>query len=232
MKQFFSAINYSLTHSSFLIVLILPLLLLDWILYYILQKLDIPLGSFLDNQVEVTQVIESSGLSLPILVFLIFLIVLNTVIYGSMMLAFAAIEEKTKVHPFVCITRSLKKFLPLLGCFILMSVAFQLGVILFILPGFYLFARLGLYPAYVMFENKNTGESLALSWSATQAHGLKLFFLSLIFYGVSQIASTVLVLGSINMVSLVLLVFIKHFLLLPIFYLFYALYKSMKAGMN
>ena len=83
-----------------------------------------------------------------------------------------------------------------------------------------------------MFENKNTGESLALSWSATQAHGLKLFFLSLIFYGVSQIASTVLVLGSINMVSLVLLVFIKHFLLLPIFYLFYALYKSMKAGMN
>ena len=52
-----------------------------------------------------------------------------------------------------------------------------------ILPGFYLYGRLGLFPLFIMFEEKGAMDSLGESWALTEEFATKFFrnLLQLIF---------------------------------------------------
>ena len=67
---------------------------------------------------------------------------------------------------------------------ILHSIAYGLGFLMLILPGFYLYGRLGLFPLFIMFENKGVMDSLGESWNLTEEVATKLFALTAIFMSI------------------------------------------------
>ncbi len=81
----------------------------------------------------------------------------------------------------------LRKFFPLLWSSIAASIVYGLGLLLLVLPGFYLFARLGMYPAYIMFQNKGAFESLGLAWNESDKEGTKLFLITSVFIGLQLV---------------------------------------------
>ena len=67
------------------------------------------------------------------------------------------------------------------------SLAYGIGFLLLVLPGFFLYARLGLFPLYIMFEDKKALDALGESWQATDEVGTKLFVLTSVFLGIQII---------------------------------------------
>ena len=101
-----------------------------------------------------------------------------------------------------------------------------------IFPGFYLFARLGLFPLYIMFEDKGAMDSLSDSWTVTDEFGMKLFVLTSVFLGIQIFFG---LMGSIigldlELWFLILATIVKYVTLMPLFYLFYSLYESVKTN--
>ena len=110
------------------------------------------------------------------------------------------------------------------------SIAYGLGFLLLILPGFYLYGRLGLFPLFIMFDEKGAMDSLGESWSLTEEFATKLFLLTTTFMGIQLIfgllGGTIIADGSLWF--LVITTLIKYATLMPLFYLFFSLYKSVK----
>jgi hypothetical protein len=110
------------------------------------------------------------------------------------------------------------------------SLAYGLGFLLLVLPGFFLYARLGLLPLYIMFEDKRASDALGESWQATDEVGTKLFVLTSVFLGIQVIFG--LVGGLVGIDSsigfLVLATLIKYATMMPLFYLFFSLYQSLE----
>ena len=125
---------------------------------------------------------------------------------------------------------SLKKFYPLLWANIMHSIAYGLGFLMLILPGFYLYGRLGLFPLFIMFDEKGAMDSLGESWSLTEEFATKLFLLTTTFMSIQLIfgllGGTIIADGSLWF--LVITTLIKYATLMPLFYLFFSLYKSVK----
>ena len=101
------------------------------------------------------------------------------------------------------------------------------GLLLLILPGIYVGARLALFPAYIMLENKGVMESLKLSWENTDEHGGTLFGLTIIFALLSIILASIFssVLES-GLVQLGVLGIVEYVIIVPWIYIYYSLYKS------
>jgi len=110
------------------------------------------------------------------------------------------------------------------------SLAYGIGFLLLVLPGFFLYARLGLFPLYIMFEDKKALDALGESWQATDEVGAKLFVLTSVFLGIQIIFG--LVGGLVGIDSsigfLVLATLIKYATMMPLFYLFFSLYQSLE----
>ena len=75
-----------------------------------------------------------------------------------------------------------KKFFPFIWSIYLCVIAVFFGLLLLILPGVYVGARLALFPSFMMMENKGVLDSLKLSWEATDEHGGTLFGLTLLLF--------------------------------------------------
>ena len=71
------------------------------------------------------------------------------------------------------------------------SILVQIGFLILIFPGVYLFARLSLYPIYISLEDKGPIESIKCSWNATDEFGAKLTIYTLLIF-VLLIATTIL----------------------------------------
>ena len=125
-----------------------------------------------------------------------------------------------------------KKFFPLLWANLIHSLAYGIGFIMLVLPGFYLYSRLGLFSAYIMFEGKSAMDAISESWQDTETHQIKLFVLTSTFLGIQILFGLIGSFGegSLNTSLLFLIAasLVKYMTLMPLFYLYFSLYQSLK----
>ena len=224
MNQFFYTLSFCLKHFSYLFVLALPLITLEFAVSYLVLQLD------LNENMSNDLIIESiQPVAIQLAVLGIVSMVLSIAFYGAMMVAFEALSSNQDLSINQAYLMGLRKFFPLLWSSIAASIVYGLGLLLLVLPGFYLFARLGMYPAYIMFQNKRAFESLGLAWNDSDKEGTKLFLITSVFIGLQLVIGLIFGFLAIdtNMVAILVLALVKYFTLIPLFYLFYSLYKSL-----
>ena len=146
------------------------------------------------------------------------------------MAAFRSLSSDRLISPYQALFAGLKKFFPLLWANLLHSCAYGLGFLMLILPGFYLYGRLGLFPLFVMFENKGVMDSLGESWNTTDEAATKLFILTSIFMSIQfSFGFFGSMVGADGMLwFLIIGTSLKYVTLMPLFYLFFTLYESKK----
>jgi hypothetical protein len=157
-------------------------------------------------------------------------LILSVALSGGCMAAFRSLSSDCLISPYQALFAGLRKFFPLLWANILHSCAYGIGFLMLILPGFYLYGRLGLFPLFIMFENKGVMDSLGESWNVTDEVATKLFTLTAIFIsiqlGFGFIGGMIGADGALWF--LIAATAIKYATLMPLFYLFYSLYESVK----
>ena len=224
MQQFLSSINFCLTNIGYLFILCVPIITLEVALASLIGSIDIQTSSD-------SAALEAIGeISFQFSILLIASIILSVALSGGCMVAFHSLSNENSMTPYQALLAGLKKFFPLLWANIIHSIAYGLGFLLLVLPGFYLYGRLGLFPLFIMFDDKGAMDSLGESWSLTEEFAAKLFFLTTIFMGIQLIfgfvSGTIMTDGSLW--YLLISIFVKYASLMPLFYLFYSLYASTK----
>jgi len=157
-------------------------------------------------------------------------LILSVALSGGCMAAFRSLSSDGLISPYQALFAGLRKFFPLLWANILHTIAYGLGFLMLILPGFYLYSRLGLFPLFIMFENKGVMDSLAESWNVTDEAATKLFTLTTIFMSIQLSFGFFGSMIGIDGMLLFLIgaTIIKYATLMPLFYLFFSLYESIK----
>ena len=190
----------------------------------LIASLDIQSGSD-------TAALEAIGQISAQVFFLVFVsLILSVALSGGCMTAFRSLSSDGLISPYQALFAGLKKFFPLLWANILHSCAYGLGFLMLILPGFYLYGRLGLFPLFVMFENKGVMDSLGESWNTTDEVATKLFTLTAIFMSI-QLGFGFFggIIGTDGLMwFLIASTIVKYATLMPLFYLFFSLYESVK----
>jgi|TARA_B100001059_G_scaffold6767_1_gene5625 hypothetical protein len=190
----------------------------------LIASLDIQSGSD-------TAALEAIGQISAQVFFLVFVsLILSVALSGGCMTAFRSLSSDGLISPYQALFAGLKKFFPLLWANILHSCAYGLGFLMLILPGFYLYGRLGLFPLFVMFENKGVMDSLGESWNTTDEVATKLFTLTAIFMSI-QLGFGFFggIIGTDGLLwFLIASTIVKYATLMPLFYLFFSLYESVK----
>ena len=224
MQQFFSSISFCLSNIGYLFILCLPVMTLEIALASLIASLDIQSASD-------TAALEAIGQISAQVFFLVFVsLILSVALSGGCMTAFRSLSSDGLISPYQALFAGLKKFFPLLWANILHSCAYGLGFLMLILPGFYLYGRLGLFPLFVMFENKGVMDSLGESWNTTDEVATKLFTLTAIFMSI-QLGFGFFggIIGTDGLLwFLIASTIVKYATLMPLFYLFFSLYESVK----
>jgi len=171
-----------------------------------------------------------SSISGQLFVLVALSLILSVGLSGGAMVAFKGLTLSNAVSPYQSLLSGIKKFFPLLLGNLLHSLAYGIGFIMLVFPGFYLYARLGLFPLYIMFSDKGALDSLGESWQATDEFGNKLFVLTSAFMGIQIIFGLV---GSIagldsGLGFLVIATLLKYAATMPLFYLFFSLHQSLE----
>jgi hypothetical protein len=226
MQQFYSSISFCIRHFGYLSILCIPIIVIEVSLANLFISLNI--GDMSDSAV-----LEAlSNIYIPLLILVVLSLILSVALSGGSMIAFRSLSLGSSISPYQALYTALKKFFPLLWGNLLHSLAYGIGFIMLIFPGFYLFARLGLFPLYIMFEDKGAMDSLSDSWTVTDEFGMKLFVLTSVFLGIQIFFG---LMGSIISLDLelwflILATIVKYATLMPLFYLFYSLYESVKTN--
>ncbi len=226
MQQFYSSISFCIRHFGYLSILCIPIIVIEVSLANLFISLNI--GDMSDSAV-----LEAlSNIYMPLLILVVLSLILSVALSGGSMIAFRSLSLGSSISPYQALYTALKKFFPLLWGNLLHSIAYGIGFIMLIFPGFYLFARLGLFPLYIMFEDKGAMDSLSNSWTVTDEFGMKLFVLTSVFLGIQIFFG---LMGSIISLDLelwflILATIVKYATLMPLFYLFYSLYESVKTN--
>ena len=150
---------------------------------------------------------------------------------GGLYLSYMAIDSKKEINPIGALQAGLAKFFPLFGTFILVTIVSFLGYLLLILPGIYITARLALFPFYIMLENQKVSQSISSSWENTDEYGSKLFMFTLVFISLTLLSA--LTISSIvpeGIIQTVMLACTEYILIIPLGYIYYTLYKSLKVN--
>tara|TARA_B100001250_G_C19788292_1_gene785209 strand:+ start:1198 stop:1884 length:687 start_codon:yes stop_codon:yes gene_type:complete len=226
MQQFFSSINFCLRNAGYMFILCLPVMTLEIALANLIASLDIQANSD-------TAALEAIGeISTQVFLLVLASLILSVALSGGCMTAFSSLSNDGSVSPYQALFAGLKKFFPLLWANILHSIAYGLGFLMLILPGFYLYARLGLFPLFIMFEDKGVMDSFGESWNLTEEVATKLFALTGIFMSI-QLSFGFFggMMGADGALwFLIAVTAVKYATLMPLFYLFFTLYKSNKSN--
>ena len=224
MQQFFSSINFCLRNIGYLVILCLPVMTFEVALANLIASLDIQASSD-------TAALEAIGeISGQVFILVLASLVFSVALSGGCMIAFHSLSKDGLVTPYQALFAGLKTFFPLLWANILHSFAYGLGFLMLVLPGFYLYGRLGLFPLFIMFEEKGVMDSLGESWNLTEEVATKLFVLTTIFMGIQLIFG---LFGGVVQTDnalwfLIIVTSIKYATLMPLFYLFFSLYESVR----
>lgn len=224
MQQFFSSINFCLGNIRYLLILCIPVITLEIALASLIASLDIQSSSD-------TAALEAIGeISFQVFLLVLASLILSVALSGGCMAAFRSLSDDGLLSPYQALFAGLKKFFPLLWSNILHSIAYGLGFLMLILPGFYLYGRLGLFPLFIMFEDKGVMDSFGESWNLTEEFATKLFTLTAIFMSIQLsfgfFGGIIGVDGALWF--LIAATIVKYATLMPLFYLFYSLYDSIK----
>jgi hypothetical protein len=171
-----------------------------------------------------------SSISSQLFILVVLSLIFSVGLSGGVMAAFKALSSNNELTPYQALYAGIKKFFPLLLGNLIHSLAYGIGFLLLVLPGFFLYARLGLFPLFIMFEEQRALDALGESWQATDEFGTKLFLLTTVFLGIQIIFGLVGGLAGIDssIGFLVLATLIKYATMMPLFYLFYSLYQSLE----
>lgn len=220
MNQFKSAWNFYFSNWQFFGVLAAPVFFVEVATAHLFAPLE-------DTTVaeDIVEFFSSNGSLIGIMGLLG--TILSVSFLGALHLSFDAKNSNVSIEPLNALFAGLKKFFPLFGAYILSAIVVFFGLLLLILPGVYVGARLALFPAYIMLENKGVMESLKLSWENTDEHGGTLFGLTIIFALLSIILASIFssVLDS-GLVQLGVLGIVEYVIIVPWIYIYYSLYKS------
>ena len=225
MQQFFSSVSFCVRHIGYLFILCLPVMTIEFALTYLVTSIGIDANMSDSAALEVL-----SSISSQLFILVVLSLILSVGLSGGVMIAFKALASNNEVTPYQALFNGIKKFFPLLLGNLMHSLAYGIGFLLLVLPGFFLYARLGLFPLYIMFEDKKALDALGESWQATDEVGTKLFVLTSVFLGIQIIFG--LVGGLVGIDSsigfLVVATLIKYATMMPLFYLFFSLYQSLE----
>ena len=222
MNQFIQAWKFFASNWNFFIILAAPVMMLEIATASMLAPIQ--------NATQPEDIVNYFAENLISLLSIALLgLVLSNAFMGAIFIAYASIDSDSKVEPLNTLFLGVKKFFPLFSSSLITLVAVTFGFLLLVIPGFYVLARLSLFPAFIMLENKGTLESLQLSWEKTEEHGWTLFGLTITFFSLSLILS--LVTQSIlspGLTLLVVLAIIEYVIKIPWGYVYFSLYKSLK----
>lgn len=113
------------------------------------------------------------------------------------------------------------------------GILVQIGFLILIFPGVYLFARLSLYPIYISLEDKGPIESIKCSWNATDEFGTKLTIYTLLIF-ILLIVTTILTSSLLALTSIGLMLIIPVILFetvifsMVLSYIYFSLYVFVK----
>jgi len=220
MNQFRSAWNFYFNNWQFFAVLAAPVFFVEVAAAYLILPLESvtqpdDIVDFFSN-CPASPFTSSSSFKILSISFL-----------GGLHVAFDAKSSNSSIEPLNALWSGLKKFFPLFGAYILSAIVVFFGLLLLILPGIYVGARLALFPAYIMLQNKGVLESLKLSWENTDEHGGTLFSLTIAFALLSIILASIFssILDS-GLVQVAVLGIVEYVIIVPWIYIYYSLYRS------
>ena len=224
MQQFLSSINFCLSNIGYLSILCLPVMTLEVALASLLASVDFQAGS------DAAALEAIGNISGQFFILVLASLILSVALSGGCMAAFHSLTNAGSLTPYQALLQGLKKFFPLLWGNILHSFAYGLGFLMLVLPGFYLYGRLGLFPLFIMFEGKGAMDSLGESWNLTEEVATKLFTLTAIFMGIQFVFAFIggILDSNSSLWFLLATAVIKYITLMPLFYLFFSLYESVK----
>ena len=225
MQQFFSSVSFCVRHIGYLFILCLPVMTIEFALTYLVTSIGIDANMSDSAALEVL-----SSISSQLFILVVLSLILSVGLSGGVMIAFKALASNNEVTPYQALYAGIKKFFPLLLGNLIHSLAYGIGFLFLVVPGFFLYARLGLFPLYIMFEGKGVSDALGESWQATDEVGTKLFILTCVFLGIQIIFGLVGGLAGFDssIGFLVLATLIKYATMMPLFYLFFSLYQSLE----
>ena len=225
MNQFNNAWNFYFNNWQYFAVLAAPVFAVEIATAYFL----LPLGDI--SPENIAEYFGSNVLSIGILSAVG--TVLSVGFLGSLYLAFNSKSSASELEPMNALLAGVQKFFPLFGAYFLSIFAVFFGLLLLILPGIYLGARLALFPAFIMLEDKGVVDSLKLSWEKTDEHGGTLFGLTLLFLLLTIIPSSIFSsLLDQGIVQLLILGIFEYVIIVPWVYVYYSLYQSQKINKN
>ena len=222
MNQFKAAWGFAFANWKLFLILGLPIIAMETILGYLVM----PLNEMTQPE-DFFEFFETNSLMIG-LVGLIGLIV-QIAFLGGIWVAYMSIDAGKKINPISALQAGLTKFFPLFGAYLLVTIVSTFGYLLLILPGIYLSARFGLFAAQIMFEDNKVFESISSSWEKTDEHGSKLFMFTLVF--ICLIFISALILGAIipdGITQIIILSITEYIFIIPLGYIFFTLYKSLK----
>ena len=225
MQQFYSSISFCIRHVGYLFILCLPVMTVELALAHLVMSMGI--DSSMSDSASLELITSLSG---QLFVLGTLSLILSVGLSGGAMIAFKGLALGNAPSPYQALFLGIKKFFPLLLGNLLHSLAYGIGFIMLVFPGFYLYARLGLFPLYIMFGEKGAFDALGESWQATDEFGTKLFLLTTALMGIQILFGLVGGMAGIDsgLGFLVLATLLKYAATMPLFYLFFSLYQSLK----
>ena len=221
MNQFKNAWTYAFVNWKYFLVLGLPVIAVEFMVAYLFTSL------VEKNQYELISFFETNSLIIG-LVGITGLIVQVSFI-GALYVSYMSIELNIPINPINALAAGLSKFLPLLGASLLLNLIISIGYVLLIIPGVYLSARFSLFAAQIMFENNKVGESISKSWQKTDQYSTRLFMLTLGFLSLKFVSSFVFAtLIPDGIIQLFILSVVDYMFIIPLGYIYFTLYKSLK----
>ena len=224
MNQFKNAWNFYLNHWQYFALLAAPILAIE----VVTAQLMIPMAdSLIETPEDFADFAAANGKYLVILGILGVLASVSFI--GGLIVAFDSKVSDYSIDPMAALFQGFKKFFPLFGAYILSVIAVFFGLLLLILPGVYVGARLALFPSFMMMESKGVLDSLKLSWEATDEHGGTLFGLTLLFILITLIPSSIFSsLLDPGLTQIIILGIFEYAVVIPWSYMYFSLYQSQK----
>ena len=225
MNQFKDAWNFYLNHWQYFALLAAPILAVE----VVTAQLITPLGSdaILENPEDLAEFAASNGIY--VLILLLLGIIAGVSFIGGLIAAFDSKISGYSLDPMAALFIGFKKFFPIFGAYILCVIAVFFGLLLLILPGIYVGARLALFPSFMMMENKGVFDSLKFSWEATDEHGGTLFGLTLLFIVIMLIPSSIFTsILDPGFTQIMILGIFEYVIVIPWSYMYFSLYQSKK----
>ena len=224
MNQFKTAWEFTFVNWKYFLMLILPVAAVESLAAYMFLPLN-----------DVTQPEDIANFfsdnSIAIILVFIMSTVLQVSLIGGLWVSYMAIDSGNTINPINALQAGLSKFFPLFGANIIIGIVSAFGFILLIIPGIYLSARFALFGAQIMFEDNKVFESIAASWNKTDEYASKLFVYTLVFISCIFFLAIFLTLNmSPGILLNTLLAFIEYIFIIPLGYIYFTLYKSIKSS--